>query len=206
MLEFYFADTPNAKKVALMLEECSLPHKSVAINLKEGQQKSADFLAKNPNGKIPVLVDNEAAYGKTVAIAESGAILFYLAEKTGLFFGHDLSTKAEIMTWLMWQMSAIGPVFGNYHYANKMMEVKSPPMKERFAKEGQRLLSVLETQLDRRAFMATNEYTIADIATYPWLRGMMTLEPDFFATVPRVRRWMKTIEERPAVQKIYAGG
>lgn len=202
MIDLYTAPTPNGLKIMLALEEFGLPHKTILINIKNNEQKTPEFLAMNPNGRIPVIVDHEGPFGKKVTLFESGAILYYLAEKCdGKFLGTSLDEKAKVMQWVMFQMSGIGPNFGNYNYSLRYMEVKNPGFTARFEKESQRLLGVLETQLSNYEYLAGNNYTIADMCTYFWLNGFMKLVPEWFDSKPSVRRWLNTISERPAVKK-----
>ncbi len=201
MIEFYKAATPNAHKVTILLEELGLPYKTHPINLQSNEQKGPDFIAMNPNGRIPVIVDTEGPFGQKQTVFESGAILYYLAEKTGKFFGHDLGEKTKIMQWLMFQMSGIGPMFGNLNYG-KNLTPKNPQYVERFEKEVKRLLNVMNIQLSQHTYLAGENYSIADMATYPWVAGLRKMNvEDWLATVPSVRRWMDLLAERPAVKK-----
>ncbi len=202
MIELFFAPTPNGKKIVLMLEECAIPYKLHTISLKDKQQFTPEFLAMNPNGKIPVLRDTDETTSKKVTVWESGAILYYLAEKTGKFFGNSLEEKTRVMTWLMFQMSGIGPYFGNHYYAKNYMTPPSAPMAQRFEVEGKRLLQVMESRFDTNSFLSGQSYTIADIATFPWVHAQYMSQPDWFATTPRVKHWMNRIKDRPAAQKI----
>ena len=200
MIDFYTAATPNGRKVALMLTELGIEYKEHMIDLKANQQKEPAFLAMNPNGKIPVIVDSDSK-NKT-AISESAAILFYLAEKYGKFIGKTLEEKTTTMQWVMFQMSAIGPIFGNYHYGKNSLQPYNPGYVERFEKEAHRLIDVMETHLQTNDYLAGSEYTIADICTYPWLVGFMKGTPEWFAGKPAINRWAARVGERPAVKKI----
>lgn len=201
MIDFYMANTPNAKKVTLMLEECGLPYRSHTVDLQKLEQKKPDFIDMNPNGRVPVIVDNEGPFGSKLTLSESGAILYYLAEKTGRFMGTTMTEKAHVMQWVMFQMSAIGPNFGNYHYGNRM-EPKNPAYVERFEKESKRILNVMNLQLGKTTYLAGDFYSIADICSYFWTAAFMKSNPDWFEPVPSVRRWLQTIADRPAVSKI----
>lgn len=200
MIDFYTAATPNGHKVALMLTELGLEHKEHLVDLKSNQQKDPAFLAMNPNGKIPVIVDHDST-PKTV-ISESAAILYYLAEKHGRFIGKTLQEKTTTMQWVMFQMSAIGPIFGNYYYGKNFLQPHNPGYIERFEKEAHRLLGVMEMQLQDNAYLAGAEYTIADMCTYPWLVGFMKSNPEWFADKAAVQRWAARVSERPAVKKV----
>ncbi|MEN0058552.1 MAG: glutathione S-transferase N-terminal domain-containing protein [Bdellovibrio sp.] len=204
MIDFYTADTPNGKKVHLMLEELGLPYTKHAVDLKSLEQKTPEFLSMNPNGRIPVIVDHEGPHKKAVTVFESAAILYYLAERHGQFIGHGLEEKAQTMQWVMFQMSAIGPMFGNYYYGMNSLHPKNPAYIERFEKESHRLIGVMEMQLAKHKFLAGEEYTIADICTYHWVANFMKLVPDWFAASPSVRRWVHLVGERPAVKRVPA--
>lgn len=202
MIDYYTAATPNGKKVAIMLEELQVPYKKHMIDLKSLEQKKPEYIAMNPNGRIPTIVDNHGPYDHKTTVFESGAILYYLAEKYGgQFFGHSLNEKAAVMQWLMFQMSAVGPMFGNYNYGMKSLEPKNPGFIERFAKESQRIIGVLEIQLSQTPYLAGANYTIADIATITWVTAFEKMEPTWFENAPGVHRWMKLVGDRPAVKK-----
>ncbi|WP_373999986.1 glutathione S-transferase family protein [Bdellovibrio bacteriovorus] len=200
MIEFYTASTPNGRKVAIMLEELGLKYNEHKINLKDLEQKRPEFLAMNPNGKIPTIVDTEGPEGKTT-VFESGAILFYLAEKYGKFIGKNLTEKTHAMQWVMFQMSAIGPIFGNYYYGLHTLKPHNPGFIERFEKEALRLLSVMEIQLTDSDYLAGSEYTIADIATYPWIAGFIHGQPKWFEDKKGIKAWAARLADRPAIQK-----
>jgi GST-like protein len=203
MIDFYTANTPNGKKVAIMLEELQVPYTTHMVDLKSNEQKKPEFIAMNPNGRIPTIVDNHGPYDHKTTVFESGAILYYLSEKMGgQFFGHSLNEKAEVMEWLMFQMSGIGPILGNYYYGIKSLTPPNPGFIERFEKEAKRLVSVMEIRLHKHEYLACDRYTIADIATYPWVSAFAMSEPSWFADAPGVQRWIKRIAERPAVIKV----
>lgn len=203
MIEFFTAATPNGRKVAIMLEELAVPYNLHAVSLKDLEQKKPEFLAMNPNGKIPTIVDTEGPAGKTT-VFESAAILYYLAEKHGKFLGTSLTEKTRTMQWVMFQMSAIGPIFGNHYYGLNTLQPHNPGFIERFEKEGRRLVGVMETQLSAHKFLAGEEYTIADMVTYPWLSSFLQMQPAWFEDAPSVRRWATLVGARPAVQKAMA--
>ncbi len=204
MIEFYTAGTPNGRKVAIMLEEVGRALYRTYNRFGKLEQKTPEFLAMNPNGRIPVIVDREGPYHKKTTVFESGAILYYLAEKYGSFLGHSLDEKAHVMQWVMFQMSAIGPMFGNYNYGVKTLTPKNPGFIQRFEKESLRLLDVLEMQLAKNQYLAGNTYTIADIATYTWVAAFANTVPGWFESKPSVRRWLQTVGERPAVKKVMS--
>lgn len=204
MIDFFTAQTPNGKKVALMLEELGVEYKTHQVNLANKEQKSAEFIAMNPNGRIPVLVDHEGTGGQKVTVFESAAILYYLAEKHGKFLGENIAEKTQVMQWVMFQMSGIGPMFGNYYYGVNTMQPKNPGFIERFEKEAQRLLSVMEAQLSQHVYLAGDKYSIADICTYHWIAGFKKMAPTWFEQTPSIHRWLAKMEERPAVQKVPA--
>jgi GST-like protein len=200
MIDFYTALTPNGRKVAICLEEMGLTYQTHMVNLKEQEQKTPEFLAMNPNGRIPVIVDNSD--GKKTAVFESAAILYYLAEKNGgKFFGKTLEQKTSVMQWMMFQMSGVGPNFGNLYYGKHSMDPKVPAFIERFEKESIRVVGVLELALEKSEYLAGDHYTIADMTTYPWIVGKLHMAPELFAEAPKVKAWVQKISQRPAVQK-----
>ena len=204
MIDFYTQETPNGKKVHLMLEELGIPYTKHMVDFAKLEQKSPEFLAMNPNGRIPVIVDHEGPNKKTTTVFESAAILYYLAERHGKFLGHGIDEKSHVMQWVMFQMSGVGPIFGNYFYGLKSLHPFNQAYVDRFEKEAHRLLGVMEIQLARHTYLAGEEYTIADMCMYFWIAKFMTLVPDWFAATPSVRRWAHLIAERPAVKKVPA--
>lgn len=202
MIELYTANTPNGRKPVILLEELGLKYNRHDVSLKDNEQKKPDFIAMNPNGRIPAMVDNEGPSGKQT-VFESAAILYYLAEKSGKYCGKNLSEKTDIMQWMMFQMSAVGPMFGNYHFGTNMNPA-NPGYVERFDKESRRLVSVLEIQLSKHDYLALNEYTIADMTTYPWVAAMLEKKAEWFENAPGVRRWAERLAARPAVKKAMA--
>lgn len=198
MIDFYTAETPNGRKVHIMLEELGMKYELHPIDLSLNQQKNPEFLKINPNGRIPAIVDRDGALGHPLPVFESGAVLIYLAEKSSHFLGTDETEKAQVMSWLMFQMSGIGPNLGNYYYA-KQNDI--PVMLSRFELESLRLLGVMETRLNQVSYLAGNFYSIADIATYPWIESYLTLKPEWFADKPAIQRWAQLIAGRPAVKK-----
>ncbi|AHI05946.1 glutathione S-transferase family protein [Bdellovibrio bacteriovorus W] len=204
MIDFYTAATPNGQKVSLMLHELGVEFKEHKVNLAANEQKTPEFLKMNPNGRIPVIVDHEGPFGKKQTVFESGAILYYLAEKYGRFFGNNLSEKAVAMEWVMFQMAGIGPMFGNLYYGKNSLKPFNPAYVARFHKESARLISVMEMRLRETTYLAGHAYTIADMTTYPWIRAMGGMSPELLNEAPAVRRWMAAIADRPAVKKALA--
>ena len=198
MIQLYTWGTPNGKKVSIMLEEIGLPYEVHAINIGQGDQFKAEYLAINPNNKIPSIIDPDGPGGKPFTLFESGAILMYLAEKSGKLWPADLRQRYTVIQWLMFQIGGVGPMFGQANYFYRLEE-KVPFAIERFHKEALRLYGVLEKALGERAYLA-GEYSIADIATYPWVwrHEMHHVKLEEF---PHVKRWYDAISDRPAVQR-----
>ena len=201
MIDLYTWTTPNGRKISIMLEELGLPYKVIPVDLGKQQQLGAEFTAINPNQKIPAIVDHDVP-GGPVAIFESGAILIHLAEKTGRLLPRDVRGRAAVLQWLMYQMSHVGPIIGQVgHFVNDAPE-KIPYAIQRFINESVRIIGVLDTDLAGREFLA-GDYSIADIATYPWVtaawgpfRAMM---PEKVGELRNVQRWLDTMGARPAV-------
>lgn len=201
MLDLYYWTTPNGHKVVIFLEETKLPYRLLPINIGRGEQFEPEFLKISPNNRIPALVDNDAADNKPQAIFESGAILLYLADKTGCFMPSETRARYEVMQWLMWQMGGLGPMLGQNHHFRTYAPEPVPYAIERYEKEALRLYAVLDKQLTGRDYIC-NEYSIADMACYPWTvpyeRQGIVLD-DY----PNVRRWMEIMAARPAVMRAY---
>ena len=199
MLELYSWTTPNGDKLHIMLEEIGLPYRAIGVNIGAGEQHTPAFRAINPNGKIPALVDPEGPDGAAVTVFESGAILVYLAEKSGQLLPHDTQGRFRVLQWLMFQMSAVGPMLGQlFHFRNAAEQL--PYAIDRFTTEVKRIFGVVEQQLaDTGSFLA-GEYSIADIASYPWMRNHKALGLEI-SEYPRVRAWLEAIASRPAVQR-----
>ena len=189
MIKLYAWHTPNGRKVSVMLEECGLPYEIVKVNLGKGEQFTPQFTALNPNQKIPAIVDGE------VQLAESGAILVYLAEKAGRL----LEPRYPVMQWLMFQMAHVGPMLGQAHHFRLQAKEKLPYAIERYEKEATRIYGVLERELTRREYLA-GEYSIADIATYPWIMRYFNFGVAL-EDYPALKRWADIIGARPAVQR-----
>jgi GST-like protein len=205
MIDLYFAPTPNGWKISIMLEECALPYRVQKVNITRGEQRSAAFLALNPNGRIPAIVDHDPAdRGEPVRIFESGAILLYLAEKSGRFMPGDLRGRYAVTQWLMWQMSGLGPMLGQNGHFSLYAPEKIPYAINRYAREARRLYGVLDAALAASACIA-GAYSIADIACFPWVMTHkaqgLTLDE-----YPNVKRWFAEIRARPEVQRGVALG
>jgi len=199
VIDLYTWSTPNGRKVSILLEECALPYKVHAINIGKGEQHTPEFLAINPNNRIPAIVDSEGPGGKPLPLFESGAILIYLAEKTGKFMPRDARTRLICLQWLMFQMGGVGPMFGQAHHFLRAAPEQVPYGIKRYTDETRRLYGVLNKRLGEAAYLA-DEYSIADIATYPWIARHEWHQVDL-ADFPAVKRWYDTIGARPAVAK-----
>lgn len=198
MIDLYYWPTPNGWKISIMLEECALPYRVIPVNIGKGDQFKPEFLAISPNNRMPAIVDNDAPEGP-ISIFESGAILVYLAEKTGQFIPRDVRGRSEVLQWLFWQVGGLGPMAGQLgHFRNYAPET-IPYAVDRYAKEYNRLLGVIERRLADREFLA-GDYSIADMAAWPWVRGHERLGQSL-DEFPRVKRWVDAIAARPAVQK-----
>ncbi len=197
MIDLYTWTTPNGRKVSIALEEFGLPYKSHAIDISKDEQFAPAFLKISPNNRIPAIVDNDNG----MSLFESGAILIYLADKTGKLMPKDGEGRYRVIEWLMWQMGGIGPMLGQVHHFVKYNKGKAPYAEERYSKEAQRLYGVLDRRLEGREFLA-GDYSIADIATWPWISRFEWQEIDM-NKFPNVKRWYTTIANRPAVQRGY---
>lgn len=199
MIDLYTWGTPNGRKVSIMLEECGLPYRVLPIDITRGEQSSAAFLAINPNAKIPAIVDAEGPDGQPITLFESGAILLYLAAKTGKFLPASERGKYEAMQWLMFQMGGVGPMFGQAHHFLRFASEWVPYAIKRYSGETARLYGVLDRRLSETKYLA-GEYSIADMATFPWVARHEWQKIDL-ARYPNVRRWYAAIDARPAVQR-----
>lgn len=200
MIELYTWGTPNGRKVSIMLEECGLPYNVHPIDIGKGDQFKPEFVAIDPNSKIPAIVDSEGPEGKPFPLFESGAILIYLSDKTGRFMPASTSGKYVALQWLMFQMGGVGPFFGQVHHFVRAAKVEVPYAIERYVKEKDRLYGVLDRRLGEAAYLAGGDYTIADIATYPWVARYEWHKTDL-GQFPNVKRWFDAISLRPAVQR-----
>ena len=199
MIDFYTWTTPNGRKVSIMLEEVALPYRVHPINIGKGEQFAAEYLKINPNGKIPTIVDTEGPDGMPIAMMESGAILIYLARKTGKLFPPPGRAMYEALEWLMFQMGGVGPFFGQAHHFLRAAKEQVPYAIERYLKETRRLYGVLNGRLKDHEYLA-QDYSIADIATYPWVARYEWHKTDL-NDFPHVKRWFDLISARPAVQR-----
>ena len=204
MIDLYYWPTPNGHKITLFLEEAALDYELHPIDIGKGAQFTPEFLAISPNNKIPAIIDHAPADGgEPISVFESGAILLYLAHKTRQFLPADVRAHARVNDWLFWQVGGLGPMTGQYGHFNVYAPETIPYAIERYTREAQRLLGVLDKQLNGRAFITGDDYTIADMACYPWInpytRAPLDLEP--FANL---RRWHASIAARPATQRAYA--
>jgi GST-like protein len=200
MIDLYTWGTPNGRKVSIMLEECGLKYRVHSIDIGKGDQFKPEFVAINPNSKIPAIVDSEGPDGKPMSLFESGAILVYLAGKTGKFLPRSVRDKYDALQWLMFQMGGVGPIFGQAHHFIRAKKDEIPYGTERYTKEARRLYGVLDAHLATTPFLAAGEYTIADIATYPWTARHGWHRVDL-AEFPNVKRWFDTISRRAAVAR-----
>jgi GSH-dependent disulfide-bond oxidoreductase len=198
MIDLYTWTTPNGRKVSIMLEEVGLPYRVHSINIGKDEQFAPDYLKINPNGKIPSIVDPDGPDGKPIAMMESGAILIYLARKTGRLLAAGRE-EYETLQWLMFQMGGVGPMFGQVHHFLRAAKEQVPYAIERYSKETKRLYGVLNERLKGNDYLA-GEYSIADIATYPWVARYEWHKTDL-NDFPEVKRWFDAISARPAVKK-----
>jgi GST-like protein len=199
-IEVWTWPTPNGHKVHIALEELGLPYTVVPVNIGAGEQFAPDFLAITPNHRIPAIVDPDGPGGQRIALFESGAILIYLAEKAGALIPRDPAARYACLQWLMFQMGGVGPMFGQYGHFNNYAPEKIPYAMERYAKEVKRLHRVLEKRLSEAEYLAGDAYSIADIATFPWVRLPERRGIDL-AQYPAVKRWHDAIAARPAVER-----
>ena len=206
MIELHYWPTPNGHKVTMLLEEMEEPYTIVPVNIGTGAQFAPDFLKIAPNNRMPAIVDDRpAGGGAPVSLFESGAILLYLAEKHARFIPADIRGRAEVLQWLFWQMGGLGPMAGQNHHFRVYAPERIPYATDRYVNETNRLYGVLDRRLADRAFVAGDDYSIADMASYPWIvpheRQGQSLD-DF----PNVKRWFETIAARPATVRAYATG
>ncbi len=196
MIDLYTWTTPNGRKVSIALEEMGLPYTVHPVPIRTGVQKEPPFLAINPNGRIPAIVDREAG---DFAVFESGAILIYLAEKSGLFMPSEIKARSVVIQWLMWQMGGLGPMHGQANVFNRYFPEKIPAVIKRYQDETKRLFTVMNTRLADHAFLA-GDYSIADMASWPWV-----MQHDWAGVpiddLPHLQRWLAEIGERPAVKR-----
>ena len=200
MIDVYSWATPNGHKVHIMLEECGLPYRVHAVDIGAGDQFNPDFLSISPNNKIPAIIDEHGPDGKPISLFESGAILLYLASKTGQFLGNTDRERFKTLEWLMFQMGGVGPMLGQAHHFRIYAPEPIAYAVDRYTNEAKRIYGVIEKQLTQHAYLAGSEYTIADIATFPWLRSWKNQGVEL-SDFPHLHKWFDTINERPAVQR-----
>lgn len=200
MIDLYYWPTPNGHKVTIFLEETGLEYRIIPINIRKGEQFAPQFLKISPNNRMPAIVDADGPGGKPFSLFESGAILLYLAEKTGKLMPSEARARYRVIEWLMFQMANVGPMLGQAgHFRNAAPE-KIPYAIERYTNESRRLFNVLDRRLGEVLFVA-GDYSIADIATYPWIVAAIKAQPEQLDTRPNLKRWIDAIAARPAVQK-----
>ena len=200
MIDLYYWPTPNGHKVTIFLEEAGLEYRIVPINIRKGEQFAPEFLKISPNNRMPAIVDTDGPGGKPFSLFESGAILLYLAEKTGKLMPSETRARYRVIEWLMFQMANVGPMLGQAgHFRNAAPE-KIPYAIERYTNESRRLFNVLDRRLAEVPFVA-GDYSIADIATYPWVVAALKAQPEQLDSRPNLKRWIDALAARPAVQK-----
>jgi GST-like protein len=203
MIDLYYWTTPNGHKITMFLEEAGLEYTLKPVNISKGDQFDADFLKISPNNKIPAIVDHAPIDGgKPISVFESGAILLYLAGKTRQFIPNDLRGQVQVIEWLNWQMGGLGPMAGQNHHFSRYAPEKLPYAIERYVKETNRLYGVLDKRLASRDFLAGRQYTIADMASYPWI--VPERQGQDLNDFPNLKRWHGVIKARPATQRAYA--
>ncbi|MEM6986102.1 MAG: glutathione S-transferase N-terminal domain-containing protein [Pseudomonadota bacterium] len=200
MIDLYYWATPNGKKCTIMLEECGLEYNTIAVDISAGAQFEPDFLAMSPNNKIPVLVDPDGPGGEAISVNDSVAILLYLAEKTGRFWVSDARERHTLMPWLLFQAAHIGPMLGQNHHFRAYAPEKLPYAIDRYTTEASRLYGVLNTRLEQNEWIGGGEYTILDMATFPWIVPHERQGQDL-GDFPALERWFRACESRPAVQR-----
>ena len=202
MIDLYYWTTPNGHKITLFLEETGLPYQIKPINIAKDEQFAPDFLVISPNNRIPAIVDHDPKDGKgDLSVFESGAILLYLAEKTGQFLSNDMRVRQQTLEWLFWQMGGLGPMAGQNHHFGNFAPEKIPYAINRYVNETARLYGVLNKQLEGRDFIA-GEYSIADMACFPWIAAYTRQQIDIHQ-FPNVKRWFNVIHQREATQRAY---
>jgi GSH-dependent disulfide-bond oxidoreductase len=200
MIQVYSWATPNGHKVHVMLEECGLPYRAHAIDIGAGQQFAPEFLAISPNNKIPALTDPDGPDGQPISLFESGAILLYLAAKTGRFLPKGTREKYEVLQWLMFQMGGVGPMLGQAHHFRLYAPEKLPYAVDRYSNEAKRLYGVMDKRIAKSRYLGGAEYSIADIAVFPWLRSWKNQGIDW-SDYPHLKGWFDEIAARPAVMR-----
>ncbi len=205
MIDLHYWPTPNGHKITLFLEETGVPYRIIPVNIGTGEQFKPDFLKIAPNNRMPAIVDHEPSDGGApISVFESGAILLYLAEKTGRFGGDTMRARAEVNQWLMWQMGGLGPMLGQNHHFRNYAPEKVPYAINRYLNETNRLYGVLDRRLADRPFVAGEDYTIADMASYPWI--LPEAQGQDLSEFPNIARWHAAIKARPGTERAYAKG
>jgi len=200
MIDLYYWPTPNGHKVTIFLEETGLEYRVVPVNIRKGDQFAPDFLKISPNNRMPAIVDHDGPGGKPYSLFESGAILLYLAEKTGKLMPSEMGARYRVVEWLMFQMANVGPMLGQAgHFRNAAPE-KIPYAIDRYTNESRRLFSVIDKRLANHTYLA-DDYSIADIANYPWIVAALKAQPEQLDTRPNLKRWIDALAARPAVQR-----
>ncbi|WP_263262823.1 glutathione binding-like protein [Pseudomonas sp. RIT-PI-S] len=203
MIDLYYWTTPNGHKITLFLEEAGLEYKLHPINISKGEQFAADFLKISPNNRIPAIIDQAPTDGGApISLFESGAILLYLAEKTGKFLATDLRERQQVLQWLFWQMGGLGPMAGQNHHFGRFAPEKIPYAIKRYTDETARLYGVLDKRLAQATFVGGDHYSIADMAIYPWIVPY-EMQNQKLEDFPHLKRWFETIKARPATVKAY---
>ncbi len=198
MIELFAWPTPNGHKISIFLEEAETPYRVTPVNIGKGEQFAPEFLKISPNNRMPAIVDPDGPGGEPISVFESGAILMYLGDKTGRFFPKETRARSRVTEWLMWQMGGVGPMFGQMTHFTRYAPEKLPYAVDRYTKESHRLTGVLDRRLAEAEFVA-GEYSIADMAIFPWVHGLadhLGLEER-----PNVRRWLEVLRARPGVQR-----
>lgn len=198
MIKVYSWATPNGHKVHIMLEECGLPYQAIPVDIGAGDQFKPEHLAISPNNKIPAIIDPDGPEGESISLFESGAILLYLAAKTGRFLPLGIAARYEVLQWLMFQMASVGPMLGQAHHFRVYAPEKVPYAIERYTRETQRLYGVMDSRLAKSRYLGGHEYSIADIAVYPWLRSWKNQGIDW-TNFPHLKGWFDEVGARPAV-------
>lgn len=199
MIDLYFWPTPNGWKITIMLEELGLPYTVVPVDIGKGDQFAPEFLAISPNNKMPAIVDPDGPDGKPVSVFESGAIMIYLAEKTGELMPRDPRGRLRVLEWLMFQMGTVGPMLGQVHHFRRYAPQKIPYAVDRYTNEAGRIYNVIDRRLAEHDYLAGDAYSIADIAVWPWLLGER--QGQNFDDYPNLKRWRDAVKVRPAVVK-----
>ncbi len=200
MIEVYSWPTPNGHKVHIMLEECGLPYRVIPVDIGRGAQFESDFLAISPNNKIPAIVDPDGPEGKPLSLMESGAILLYLAGKTGRFLPAGVAEKYDVLQWLMFQVGGVGPMLGQAHHFRLYAPEKLPYAIERYTNEANRLYGVINKRLGHSPYIGGKTYSVADMAIWPWLRSWKNQGVNM-GDYPHLKGWFDEIDQRPAVQR-----